>query len=674
MRYDLAAAVEVARLVDSAGGAVAGDVLAPALGYSGTNNGAYLTRVANARLFGLVTGRGSRFELTGRGQKILAGDGPDALAARRDAFLAVPLFRAVADSVAERGGVLPDDLAPWLVDEFGEVAGKSQTVAERLIASAGQAQLLRRTATGQHQLTSNFTNFTPVDNITFLRRIDPLGLRKRMNSRPEEGAAVAEDGLWLEEDSGRATGRVPVWRRAGVVAAVAVVLVVVAVPVALVAAGSPSKPPAAHRTAALPRLGDGPAEHQVLTALSATTDSGSFDFSYTISSTPPSATTPSTTSTTVCNQVPVVVPTAGGGTGVALPGENGSVSTGSAGSDPVGISAPIETAGAGATPVTAPPGYRYKTEQVCNMPATNIDPTVTGSGVINTNPLAMVASAVIGNGLDVVVRVDGTDVYEEGTGDTGLAPLAADGSASGSSVPQFAGITESTLGSREGAVAMMGMSSPTGYLDLIQPAISAAAKTGTGTVGGVPVTNYLVANNLDQLASAPGTSSQESQTITAALALLKAQGYTSDNVVVSIDSSGYIRQVKATDSFQDGGAVTLEATFSDFGCAGTVLMPGQTGSGEPPTGCTSPDGTGSSSAPADKAATTSTGPSTTVSKPSDSTSPSSTVVPADTPTTVMSVPPTSSTTSTPSTEVPGSTTTTTKPGTSVPSAPGGSTP
>ena len=169
VRYDLTAAVEVARLVDSAGGDVAGDILAPALGYSGTNNGAYLTRVANARLFGLVSGRGSRFEVTERGRRVLAGDGPDAIAARRDAFLAVPLFRAVADAAAEQGGVLPEDLARWLVDDFGEVAGKSQTIADRLVASAGQAHALHRTPTGQLQVTTNFTNFTPVDNPTLFR-------------------------------------------------------------------------------------------------------------------------------------------------------------------------------------------------------------------------------------------------------------------------------------------------------------------------------------------------------------------------------------------------------------------------------------------------------------------------------------------------------------------------
>ncbi len=616
VRYDLSAAVEVARLVDSAGGAVAGDILAPALGYSGTNNGAYLTRVANARLFGLVAGRGSRFEVTERGRTILSGDGPGAITARREAFFSVPLFRAVADAAAERAGLLPDDLARWLVDDFGEVAGKAQTVADRLIASAGEASLLHRTTDGKFQLTTHFTNFTPVDKPSSIQRIRQVGFQKRAKSRQGEGVAVAENGLWLEEDSGGAPKTVPVWRRVGVVAAAAVVLVVVAVPVALVAAGSPTKPAAAHRPAPVPRLGNGPAEHQVLSALSATTDSGSFDFSYAITSAPPHSTPPAA-KTKICTQIRMLMPIGkqvmpiGKQNGPAEVG-GGSYSTGAAGSVSVGTEAPVDIAGTGTTPGTAPKGYRFKTERVCNVPPAPANPLVTGNGVINTNPLAMVASADIGDGLNVTVRVDGTDVYELSSGDTGLAPLPADVSAAGTSLPQFAGITEGTLGTREGAVAMMGMASPTGYLDLIQPAIDAAARTGTGNVDGVPVTNYLVANDLDQLASAAGTTGAEAQTINSALTLLKAQGFTTDRVVVSIDGSGYIRQVKATDTFGDGGKVTLEATFSNFGCAGTVLMPGQTGSGVPPAGCTSPDGTSPAAATGNSRAAANTVTPTTV--------------------------------------------------------------
>jgi hypothetical protein len=274
----------------------------------------------------------------------------------------------------------------------------------------------------------------------------------------------------------------------------------------------------------------------------------------------------------------------------------------------------------------------------CNGPVTAPDPVVQGGGVINTNPLAMVASADIGQGLDVTVRVNDASVYEEGTNDTGLAPMSSDGSGSGTSLPQFAGLTEGTLGSREGAVAMMGMASPTGYLDLIQPAITAAAQTGTGTVDGEPVTNYQVSNDLSELAGAAGTSTAESQAISAALGVLDGEGYTSNDVVVSIDGSGFIRQVRSTDAFSDGGTVTLEATFSDFGCAGTVLMPGQTGSGAPPAGCTSPDGAptttttsttlGPASEPTTAASASTTGVSTTTTTNSvPSAAPSTTTMP-----------------------------------------------
>jgi hypothetical protein len=609
VRYDLAAAVEVARLADSAGGTIAPDILAPALGYSGTNNGAYLSRVANARLFGVVTGRGSRLELTERGRRILDGSEPDASAARGEAFLAVPLFRAVADAVQQRAGVLPDDLAGWLVDDFGEVPGKAQTAADQLIASAGQSGLLRRTGVGKYQLSEPLTQFTSVDNLPSSISLSGLRLRRGTRSVQGEEVAVAEDGLWLEEGSGEGPRRGSARRRAGVLAAAAAILIVAVVPIALVVSGSTPKAAPVHHIGTHPRLGNGPAEHEVLSALSATTDSGSFNFSYTIASTPASGTAPTTTSTTVCNQMKEAVPTgpvSSGSGSTAVPfAVNGATPPTTASNSrpsaivvsPTGGAVVTKSAGSTAvinpTPTTGPlpPGFQWRTEEVCSGgPTVAQDPTVDGSGVINTNPLGMVASANIGGGLDVSVRVDGTDVYEGSSGDNSLAPQGGDASGSGTTLPGFASLTEGTLGTREGAVAMMGIASPTGYLDLIQPAIDAAAETGTGTVDGAPVTVYKVTNDLDQLATAAGTSSAESQTISAALILLKAQGYTADTALVSIDNAGYILQVKSTDTFSDGGSVTLQATFSDFGCAGTVLMPGQSGAGVPPTGCTSPDG------------------------------------------------------------------------------------
>jgi hypothetical protein len=644
VRYDLAAAIEVARLADSAGGVIGPDILAPALGYSGTNNGAYLSRVANARLFGVIGGRGSRVELTERGRQILAGTEPNASRARREAFGAVPLFRAVAEAAASNDGRLPADLPRWLVDGFGETEARARSSAEQLIASAGQAGLIRRTGDGNIQLTSFLTNFTSVEKPTSFVRAPRLGWLKGTRSSSREEVTMAENGLWLDDDTDGRPPRRPVWRKAGVMASAAAVLIVVAIPVALVADGS-SRPAALHATAQHPVVGDGPAEHDVLSALSATTDSGSFDFSYSISSTPATTTVPTTTSTTACSQIKVLVPTE-----AVLPGDEsvppptGSVISGSAQSVPAEppssahgtatfkttggpkVINPSKTTGPstsrstsissstsvgpanGTTTSAPPPGYRWQTETECQGGAVdNVSPGVNGSGTINTSPYAMVASAAIGDGLNVSVRLDGSVVYEGSSSDTGLAPVASDGGDSGSPLPGFAGITESTLGQREGAVAMMGMASPTGYLDLVQPAISAASQTGTGTVDGVPVTNYQVTNDLSQLAGAAGTSAPEAQTITAALAVLKAQGYTSNTAIVSIDGSGFIRQVKSTDTFADGGTVTLLATISDFGCAGTVLMPGQTGSDAPPTGCTSPDGPNSSTT-----TTTTTSTSTTL--------------------------------------------------------------
>lgn len=649
MRYDLAAALEVARLVDSAGGSVAADLLAPALGYSGTNNGAYLARVANARLFGVVTGRGSRFELTERGRRILAATEPAAATARREAFLAVPLFRAVSDRVGQHPGPLPVDLAGWLVSQFGETPGKAGTVADRLLSSAAQAGLLRTGDTEKFLFTAMLTDFTPVDKPPSHRPRAPLRLSRGARSLQGEAAVMADSRLWLDEEQPGSPGRVPAWRRAGALAAAAVVLVAVAVPVALVTIGSPSTPVASRHVASRPVLGTGPAEHQVLSALSATTDSGSFDFHYTISSTPASGTAPSTTSTTVCNEVTVPVAADGasghGGAPVApMIGSSGGGAAVEPNSSPAPSSSVVVspadgtvTSGSSQTTAALPPGFTWRTQKVCNGPVAQPNPVVQGSGVIDTSPLGMVASADVGGGLDVTVRLDGTQVWEEGTRDTDLAPQGSDSTGSGTDLPGFAGLTEGTLGSSEGAVAMMGMASPTGYLDLVQPAIGAAAQTGTGTVDGTAVTEYQVADDLDQLAGAPGTSSAESQTIAAALASLKAEGYTANRVTVSVDGAGFIRQVTSIDSFTDGASVTLEATFSDFGCAGTVLMPGQTGSGTPPAGCTSPDDPNASSA------TTTTGPG---SPATVAPAPSTTVV-STPPATVGSSPPTSAPTITP---------------------------
>ncbi|HXN61129.1 MAG TPA: hypothetical protein VN886_11830 [Acidimicrobiales bacterium] len=289
--------------------------------------------------------------------------------------------------------------------------------------------------------------------------------------------------------------------------------------------------------------------------------------------------------------------------------------------------------------------------------------SVSGTGTINTNPTGMAASAAVGsanpqvtgNGLDVGVRVDGTDYWEVGYADNGLTPAANDANSNGSPLSSFAGLVESTLGQRDGAVAMLGMASPTGYLDLTLPSISGATPDGTGTVDGVAVTDYDVTLDPSQLATSPGTTPEEATTIDNAVAVLDQQGYTGTTVVVGIDASGFIRQAVSTTRFADGGTSVLTATFADFGCAGTVLMPGQTGSTGPAAGCVSPDtGTTPTTTTTSTTISTSSVPGlsndTVVTTPTASTT---TTVPASTSTTLPA------TTTTTTTVAPTSTTTTT---------------
>ena len=61
--YGLEASLALAQTVAREGGRTDADTLASALSYSGVRNGAFLSRLANARLFGLVAGRSGQVVL-----------------------------------------------------------------------------------------------------------------------------------------------------------------------------------------------------------------------------------------------------------------------------------------------------------------------------------------------------------------------------------------------------------------------------------------------------------------------------------------------------------------------------------------------------------------------------------------------------------------------------------
>jgi hypothetical protein len=553
--------------------------VAAALSYSGTRNGAFLTRLANARLFGLVSGRSGQVILSERGRRCLSPDAAVARAARAEACLGVPLFRAVLDHYADTALPGPSELAQVLQDAFGESSTRAMTTARALADSAHQAGLVSTKGIVIHQVSRVVTNFTDLPSAprsSFAPQVrwpvTPRCTRARGSRQrgPRKGGPAVVDqrsgasgadgsagsGLFLDEGgAGRRSGGRS--RRVWVTVGAAACLLVVGVPVGLLVSGG-SSPTLPHQTAqhtkVAERLSGGAAKRSVLAALSATTDSGSFAFTYQLTQSPGTATT--TTTLPVCG---------------------------------------VETVGP------------------CGEESLSIS-SVQGSGIINANPMAMAASAGIGqdgqSGLQVGVRVDPTTVWEVGYDDNGLTPLSQDSGNTGQSLPGFAGITEGTLGQREGAVAMMGMASPTGYLDLVQPAVSTATEVGASTVDGVSVTQYKLAIDPSSLATAPGVTTEEADTISAALGLLRTAGLSGISDLVSIDASGFIRESASTVSFADGGTVTLDAHFSNFGCAGTVLMPDQGGVSNPPPNCSTAD-TGVAPSTSTTTTTAPTGSSTT---------------------------------------------------------------
>jgi hypothetical protein len=428
------------------------------------------------------------------------------------------------------------------------------------------------------------------------------------------------EGLWFDDAPGGSSRRIN-RRRVWVVAASVACIAALAVPVAV--ALSSSGPTAKPTKNASPHLTRGVAERQVISALSATTSSGSFNVSYEFD--PPTAPTVTTTTTTevpTCNVINV------------SPGEG------------------VASSAAGGPPPTNPGTSEVCTGGSVGGPSSSESSVTTGHGTIDTDPFAMVAVSNVAGLGQITLRDNGTDVWEFGGADYGLDPGSSE-TGPGASLSGFAGLVEGTLGARQGALAMGGLSSPTGYLDLDQSMITGADQTGTGTVDGVPVTIYTISIQPGQGANIPGLNAEQAKAIADSDAILQRNGFTGSTVQVSIDASGYIRQTRSVAHFSDGSTTSSESTFSDFGCAGTVLMPGQTGATAPPAGCVSPD---TGVAPS-TTTTTSTAPPSAI--------PITTLPPATTST--VTEPPSSSTTTTSSTLPPTTSTTSTTQGDTTPS-------
>jgi hypothetical protein len=178
---------------------------------------------------------------------------------------------------------------------------------------------------------------------------------------------------------------------------------------------------------------------------------------------------------------------------------------------------------------------------------------------------------------------------------------------------------------------MEGLASGTGYLNLQAREIQAAQPAGTGNVDGVPVTIYKLSESGLLDPNVPGQMPEQIKTIQAADAIIENSGFAGKTTWVSVDSEGYIREQKTEYTLPDGSAVTEDTILSNFGCAGTVVMPGQSGTSSPPAGCISPDTAGSSANAIAPSSGSAQGSTPTTGVPSTSTSsappPSTTTLP-----------------------------------------------
>ena len=221
-------------------------------------------------------------------------------------------------------------------------------------------------------------------------------------------------------------------------------------------------------------------------------------------------------------------------------------------------------------------------------PVTSRGLTISGHGVTNTGPYAQETVSNV-PGFGVITTFDnGTDLWELGGGNYGLSGGTANRSP-GSPLSGFAGLVVGTLGPRQGAFDLLGLASPTGNLDLEQTEITRADEIGTSTVSNVPVRVFQVTLDPNKLAGMQTLTSQQATTIQDALVILEQQGFSGETVKVSIDASGFVLRTQSVASFSDGATISGETTLSNFGCAGTVVMPGQPGGSGPPANCVSPD-------------------------------------------------------------------------------------
>lgn len=145
--YDLNESIKVAKVIQDNGGIATREQLAAYLTYKSVSNGAFLTRVSAARLFGLVEqAEEGKMRPTARAMAIIAPILPaHEDQARLEAFLSIDLFKKVYDRF--NGGQLPPEvgLKNLIENEYHIVKDRVAPTVRILLDSAEQAGFFKAT-------------------------------------------------------------------------------------------------------------------------------------------------------------------------------------------------------------------------------------------------------------------------------------------------------------------------------------------------------------------------------------------------------------------------------------------------------------------------------------------------------------------------------------------------
>lgn len=142
--YDLDSSIDVARAIrDRGGGTATQQQLASFLSYKSITSGAFITRIAAARLFGLIETNGQFLTVSRLASVILAPERPgvDDQKGRVEAYFNVPLYRSLYERY--KSGQLPPEmgLRNALETHYGVPRARTQIAYRVLMDSAGQAGL-----------------------------------------------------------------------------------------------------------------------------------------------------------------------------------------------------------------------------------------------------------------------------------------------------------------------------------------------------------------------------------------------------------------------------------------------------------------------------------------------------------------------------------------------------